>query len=96
MGRSLFRKLLFDDSDEDEIINRCVNSSTSQRKHRRYIRRNHLAGNERLYLDYFAESPVYPPNLFWMRFRMSRSLFLRIQSKVEVHETYFLQKRDNA
>ena len=87
MGRSLFRKLLFDDSDEDEIINRCVNSSTSQRKHRRYIRRNHLAGNERLYLDYFAESPVYPPNLFWMRFRMSRSLFLCIQSNVEVHET---------
>ena len=87
MGRSLFRKLLFDDSNENEIINRCVNSSTSQRKHRQYIRRNHLVGNERLYLDYFAESPVYPPNLFWMRFRMSCSLFLCIQSKVEVHET---------
>jgi len=27
---------------------------------------------------------------------MSRSLFLRIQSKVEAHKTYFIQKRDNA
>ena len=79
-----------------DLLLTLAHSSTSQRKHRRYIRRNHLAGNERLYLDYFAESPVYPPNLFWMRFRMSRSLFLRIQSKVEVHETYFIQKRDNA
>ncbi|XP_050253371.1 uncharacterized protein LOC126699511 [Quercus robur] len=43
MGCSLFRKLLFDDSDEDEIMNRRLKSSTSQRKHRRYIRCNHLA-----------------------------------------------------
>ena len=27
---------------------------------------------------------------------MSRSLFLRIQSKVETHEPYFIQKRDIA
>ena len=96
MGRSLFRKLLFDDSDENEIMNRRLKSSTSQHKCRRYIRRNHLAGNKRLYLDYFAECPVYPPNLFWRRFRMGRSLFLRVQFKVEAHETYFIQKRDNA
>ncbi|KAK9996683.1 hypothetical protein SO802_021369 [Lithocarpus litseifolius] len=96
MGRSLFRKLIFDDSDENEIMNRHLKSSTSQHKCRRYIRRNHLASNERLYLDYFAESPVYPPNIFRRRFRMSRSLFLHIQSKVEAHETYFIQKRDNA
>ena len=93
MGCSLFRKLLFDDSDEDEIMNRRLKSSILQRKHRRYIRRNHLAGNERLYLDYFAESPIYPPNLYRRRFRMSRSLFLRIQFKVEAYETHFIQKR---
>ena len=27
---------------------------------------------------------------------MSRSLFLRIQSKVKTYEPYFIQKRDNA
>ncbi|XP_023897047.1 uncharacterized protein LOC112008915 [Quercus suber] len=43
MGFSLFRKLLFDDLDEDEIMSRRLKSSTSQRKHRRYIRYNYLA-----------------------------------------------------
>ncbi|XP_030939981.1 putative nuclease HARBI1 [Quercus lobata] len=96
MGRSLFKKLLFDDSDEDEIMRRILKGSTVQRKCRRYIERDRLAGHKRLYLDYFADTPVYPPNLFRRRFRMSRSLFLRIQSRVETYESYFIQKRDGA
>ena len=60
MGRFLFRKLLFDDFDEDEIIKEVVKDSTSQQKHRRYIRCNHLARHEMLYLDYFANSLEYP------------------------------------
>ena len=85
MGHSFFRKLLDDDSDEDEIIIKLLTGSTPQRKHRQYIERNHLAGHRRLYDDYFAEEPVYPPNLF----RMRRSLFPRILSRVEAHEPYF-------
>nr|XP_023916280.1 uncharacterized protein LOC112027863 [Quercus suber] len=96
MGRSRLRKLLFDDSDEDEIMRRVLKGSTSQRKRRRYIECDRLAGHKRLYLDYFADTPVYPPKLFRRRFRMSRSLFLRIQSAVETYEPYFIQKRDNA
>ncbi|KAL0015970.1 hypothetical protein SO802_003039 [Lithocarpus litseifolius] len=96
MGRSFFCKLLFDDSNKDEIMRRVLKGSTSQRKRCRYIERDHLAGHKRLYLNYFADTPVYPPNLFRRRFRMSRSLFLRIQSKVETYEPYFIQKRDNA
>ncbi|XP_030941674.1 uncharacterized protein LOC115966610 [Quercus lobata] len=96
MGRSFFRKLLDDDSDEDEIIIKLLTGSTSQLKHRRYIERNHLAGHRRLYDDYFAEEPVYPPNLFRRRFRMRRSLFLRILFRVEAHEPYFTQKRNAA
>ena len=46
MGSSLFRKLLLDDSDEDEIIKEVVMDSTSRRKRRSYIRRNHLAGQK--------------------------------------------------
>ena len=94
MGRSLFRKLLDYDSDEDDIIIKLLTGLTSQRKHRRYIDRNHLADHKKLYDDYFAEEPVYPPNLFRRRFRMRRSLFLRILSKVEAHEPYFTQKRN--
>ena len=40
MGRSFFRKLLDNDSDEDEIIIKLLTGSTPQRKHRRYIDRN--------------------------------------------------------
>ena len=64
MGRSFFRKLLDDDSNEDEIIIKLLTGLTSQRKHRRYIDRNHLAGHKRLSDVYFAKEPVYPPKVF--------------------------------
>ena len=96
MGRSLFRNLLFDNSDEDEIIRRVLKGSTSPCKRGRHIERDRLAGPKRLYLDYFADTPVYPPNLFRRRFRMNWSLFLRIQSKVETYEPFFIEKKDSA
>ncbi|XP_075659002.1 uncharacterized protein LOC142628849 [Castanea sativa] len=96
MGCSLFCKLLLDDSDENEVNKEDVMKTLSQCKRCRYIRHNHLAGNERLFLDYFAPSPVFSPTLFRRRFWMRRSLFLRIQSKVEAHDSYFVQKRDSA
>ena len=80
MNHYLFRKFLFNDSDENEIIEKVV-METSQPKRRRSIRRNHLVGHERLFLDYFTLTPIYSPALFRRRFRMKRSLFLRIQSK---------------
>ncbi|KAF3973318.1 hypothetical protein CMV_003254 [Castanea mollissima] len=67
MDRSLFHKLLLDDSDEDEIIEEVV-METSQHKRRCYIRRNRLVGHGRLFLDYFAPTPIYPPSLFRRRF----------------------------
>jgi hypothetical protein len=42
---------------------------------RKVIKRDYLQGQERLFCDYFAESPVFPPYLFRRRFRMSRPLF---------------------
>ena len=91
MNHYLFRKFPLDDSNEDEIIEELF-METSQPKCRRSIRRNHLAGHERLFLDYFAPTPIYPPVLFCRRFRMKCSLFLLIQSKVEAHDSYFVQK----
>ena len=59
-----FCALLDNDLYEDEIIIKIFTSLTSQRKHRRYINRNHLVGHRRLYDDYFVEELVYPPKLF--------------------------------
>ncbi|XP_020262989.1 uncharacterized protein LOC109838970 [Asparagus officinalis] len=60
------------------------------------IQRNRAKGHERLFHDYFSESPVYLAKLFRRRFRMHRPLFLCILSTVETHDSYFVQKRDAA
>ncbi|KAF8394244.1 hypothetical protein HHK36_020451 [Tetracentron sinense] len=60
----------------------------------RVIWRDRVQGHERLFHDYFAEKPVYPPILFRRRFRMQRSLFLLIQYAVEAYDPYFVQKID--
>ena len=95
MNHYLFYKFLLDDSDEDKIIEELV-METSQPKRRRSIQRNHLVGHYRPFLDYFALTPIYQPALFCRRFRMKRSLFLFIQSKVEAHDSYFVQKINSA
>ncbi|XP_030970118.1 uncharacterized protein LOC115990423 [Quercus lobata] len=95
MNHFLFRKFLLVDSNEDEIIKELVMEASQPKRCRRSIQRNHLVGHERLFLDYFAPTPIYPPALFRRRFRMKRSLFLRIQSQVEAHDSYFVQKRNS-
>ena len=91
-------------SDDDELeftlaiaIEELNNEGASTSRHcsiqpRRFIWRNPLQGHDRLFHDYFAETPVYPPNVFRRRFRMSRSLFLCIHSRVEATEPYFVKK----
>ncbi|XP_028106044.1 uncharacterized protein LOC114305092 [Camellia sinensis] len=83
---------------DEELLDSEIGSSSRRGfvRGRKVIHRDHIQGHERLFLDYFAESPVYPPELFRRRFRMKRSLFLRIQVVVEAHDRYFLQKRNCA
>ena len=76
-----------DSDDELEIVTiasmEAESSSKSRhaaRKRREFVWRNPLQGHQRLFLDYFVDPPVYPPKLFRRRFRMNRSLFLRIHS----------------
>lgn len=63
---------------------------------RLYIYRDHIEGHERLLNDYFVDRPVYSKKQFRRRFRMQRSLFLRIVEDVELHDDYFVQKRNAA
>ncbi|CAL5370078.1 unnamed protein product [Camellia sinensis] len=83
---------------DEELLDSEIGSSSHRGsvRSRKVIHRDLIQGHERLFLDYFVESPVYPPELFRRRFRMKRSLFLRIQATVEAHDPYFLQKRNCA
>ena len=93
-GRYLLCKMLLDDSDDNlEIIGTIKEESSLHHRatqRRSYIKRNHLQAHKELFLDYFAESPLYPPKMFRRRFRMRLPLFRRILSTIEVHKPYFV------
>ncbi|KAI7951125.1 hypothetical protein MJO29_009799 [Puccinia striiformis f. sp. tritici] len=58
------------------------------------LNRGFEMGYERLFEDYFSESPVYPDYLFRRRFRMHRPLLLRIVEDVASYDRYFKHKPD--
>ncbi|KAI8538373.1 hypothetical protein RHMOL_Rhmol09G0097800 [Rhododendron molle] len=92
----------FSDSDNELEIFQAVatyeseRDSSSSHNRRTVINRNTFGAQNRLFDDYFVESPVFPPHDFRRRFRMSRSFFLRIHDAVKAHERYFIQKRNAA
>ena len=53
------------------------------------IYRNRALGHEHLMQDYFDEVPTYPPRLFRRRYRMRRSLFVKIVNDCETASYYF-------
>lgn len=57
--------------------------------------RDHAAGHQRIFDDYFGEHPVYTDRLFRRRFRMSKRLFLRVLDAVCQDDPYFVQKPDS-
>ncbi|XP_057785635.1 uncharacterized protein LOC131003170 [Salvia miltiorrhiza] len=63
------------------------------RKKRIVVRRDRESEAERLHRDYFSVDPVYGPQFFRRRFRMSRELFLRIVNALEV-DPHFQQRPD--
>ncbi|KAI7945050.1 hypothetical protein MJO28_010745 [Puccinia striiformis f. sp. tritici] len=60
------------------------------------IQRNFEAGYQRLYKDYFAKNPLYNDYQCRRRFRMHRSLFLKIVNDVTEYDQYFVRKADAA
>ncbi|XP_024007931.1 uncharacterized protein LOC112083941 [Eutrema salsugineum] len=64
----------------DETLNAVFNEQAArrQKKKRAYIERECEQGHNRLWNDYFSEDATYPSNLFRLRFRMNKDLFLRI------------------
>ena len=56
------------------------------------IPRNLHLGNEMLMQDYFADNPTYPPHLFRIRYRMRRSLFIKIVQACEANVGILLKE----
>ncbi|XP_058222952.1 uncharacterized protein LOC131332670 [Rhododendron vialii] len=110
MSRNALLNFLLLDSDDDDLEILTVIAMEEERlkserevvlhhgsvQGRKYIDRGTILGHERIFRDYFAEPPAYPPEYFRRRFRMSRSLFLRIQAAIEAHDPYFVQTRNVA
>ncbi|XP_058216889.1 uncharacterized protein LOC131327773 [Rhododendron vialii] len=99
----LLNFLLHNDSDDDNLElftavameEERLNSERVVVRHRgsvqgrNYIHRGTILGHERIFRDYFAEPPVYPPEYF-------RRRFLHIQAAIEAHDPYFVQGRNAA
>ncbi|KAK2357493.1 hypothetical protein QL285_094758 [Trifolium repens] len=69
-------------------------SSSRHRRQRRNIERQREEGHERLFNDYFSETPVYTDEQFRRRYRMHKHVFLRIVEALGQHDEYFQLRID--
>jgi hypothetical protein len=60
----------------------------------RNLQRDFLAAHQQIYADYFAEVPLYGPDIFERRYRMSRELFLTIANEMKEHDPRFQDRKD--
>uniref|UniRef100_A0A0D3EGW5 DDE Tnp4 domain-containing protein n=1 Tax=Brassica oleracea var. oleracea TaxID=109376 RepID=A0A0D3EGW5_BRAOL len=65
-----------------------------ERKKIIFIERDREEGHKRLWNDYFSETPTYSTRLFRRRFRMNKSLFVRIVHRLSTEIPYFQQSED--
>ncbi|XP_020262310.1 uncharacterized protein LOC109838264 [Asparagus officinalis] len=58
------------------------------------INRDRETAHQNLVIDYFIDNPCFGEDMFRRRYRMSRSLFIRIVHAVKDHDHYFQQRSD--
>ncbi|XP_020266873.1 uncharacterized protein LOC109842405 [Asparagus officinalis] len=58
------------------------------------INRDRETAHQNLVIDYFVDNPRFGEDMFRRRYRMSRSLFIRIVDAVKDHDHYFQQRSD--
>ena len=83
-----------DDVFEDLFEEFDFNPKPKERKTRVFIERHREEGHQKLWNDYFSETPTYPHNLFRRRFRMNKALFLRIVHRLSTEVEYFQPRVD--
>uniref|UniRef100_A0A0D3CAL4 Mediator complex subunit 15 KIX domain-containing protein n=1 Tax=Brassica oleracea var. oleracea TaxID=109376 RepID=A0A0D3CAL4_BRAOL len=79
------------DQQIDDFIDSVL---TKEPKRRAYIERDREQGHNQLWQDYFSENPTYTHDMFRRRFRMNKSLFLRIVERLGNEIPYFQQRRN--
>nr|VDD46842.1 unnamed protein product [Brassica oleracea] len=77
----------------DNYIDSVIHGHPNKSKRRAYIERAREQGHNQLWNDYFNDNPTYPPEMFRRRFRMNKSLFLRIVERISNEVPYFQQRR---
>ena len=88
--------------EERYIVNRFrerqkkIAEEQTLRSKRKYFKRDHVAANQRLIDDYFANQPTYDDAIFRRRFRMRKHVFLRIVGDLSSNDNYFTQRVDAA
>ncbi|XP_018487830.2 uncharacterized protein LOC108858395 [Raphanus sativus] len=81
---------------DDLFENTDVIPEPKERKKRIFIERNREEGDNKLWQDYFSETPTYDHSLFRRRFRMNKPLFLRIVHRLSTEVPYFQATEDAA
>ncbi|XP_013589057.1 PREDICTED: uncharacterized protein LOC106297343 [Brassica oleracea var. oleracea] len=77
----------------DNHIHSVIHGHPNKSKRWAYIERAREQGHNQLWNDYFNDNPTYPPEMFRRRFRMNKSLFLRIVERISNEVPYFQQRR---
>ena len=93
-----------DDDEDDELVwqvmqsiiepNTARQSGGSLPGRRPNLPRDRVAAHQRLYEDYFSQSPLYNAQMFRRRFRMRRELFQFVMDGVVDADNYFVQRLD--
>nr|VDD33831.1 unnamed protein product [Brassica oleracea] len=83
------------DTPYEEFYNNCPLVQEPEDRQRRNVHERHREeGHTLLWNDYFADNPTYSPALFRRRFRMNKSLFLRIVNRFSTEIPYFRLSED--
>ena len=100
----LFSDFLLDGEDDDDMVNYVIDTSSKlslkavyggSRPNRKPNKpRIFEAAHNKIYEDYFQETPVYNESDFNRRFRMTKELFKRIMDRLPSHDNFFEQKED--
>ncbi|XP_024012910.1 uncharacterized protein LOC112087132 [Eutrema salsugineum] len=82
--------------DHQEYVHRLRTTARGNqfKEKRDFIERNWEEGHIRLWNDYFSEEAIFPDYLFRRRFRMNKSLFMKIIDRLNNEVRYFRQKKD--